>query len=289
MPNDFKKIKTMGVINITPNSFSDPQKFFFTDELTHTLLKYSHRDDLLFDFGFESTAPMNSAITQSEELKRFDQFFEQIKDIDLNDRWISFDTYRPSSFSYFEERFKTRYKGQGFLFNDVSGVRDTELLQLLRHKKSDPCFFYNYSFTHIPSRDETLKHMTFLDEGDVVSKAMLFFEEAEKEFCSLGVNDQVVFDPCFGFSKTYEQNWELLNRFVELEKHFGHNRSWLIGLSKKSFLRKSLSQDVADPFLEAEKIHQRILSRLIDETSAHVFFRVHDFDIVNKAQGSAYA
>lgn len=286
---DFKKLNTMGVINVTPNSFSDPKKFFHSDELLQTIEQYKDRLDLIFDFGFESTAPMNSAITESEERARFDRFFEMIKDLDLSYRWISFDTYRPSNFRYFRQRFLSRYTGQGFLFNDVSGVIDDELIELLRELKTDPHFFYLYSFTHIPSRAETLKHMDFLREGDILTLAHDHFKMAESKFQEMRVNEKVVFDPCFGFSKSYEQNWELLKRFHELKKQFSDDRSWLIGISKKSFLRKSLPADTANHFIMAEKLHEQILSRMISENKGHVFYRVHDFDLVTRALENVHA
>lgn len=281
---DFKMLKTMGVINITPNSFSDPEKFFFTQALSETLKTEALKKDLILDFGFESTAPMNESISAEMEIKRFDRFFDWIADIDLNHRWISFDTYRPESFLYFSERFKSRYKGQGHLFNDVSGVLDSELARLLKDKAGDKNFLYLYSFTHIPERAETGKHMNFLREGDVLTAALEKFKEAEGPFKQWAVDEQVIFDPCFGFSKTFEQNWDLIRRFPELKKSFASNRSWLIGLSKKSFLRKSLPPETADLFAEAEKLHESLLVQFMKENNGHLFYRVHDFDIVSRAQ-----
>lgn len=284
MLSDFKNCKTMGVINVTPNSFSDPQKFFHTNELTETLVRFKDRCDLLFDFGFESTAPMNSAISALEEEGRFNQFFDQLKNeaIDLNGRWISFDTYRVESFRHFEKSLKTHYNDQRFVFNDVSGVIDDSLLSLLAEKKNDPTFKYIYSFSHIPSRDLTLKHMSYVQEGDIFKQAVDHFNSATEKFEKLGIIASIIFDPGFGFSKSFDQNWDLLNRFSELQKKFPVQQSWLVGLSKKSFLRKSLPADCPEPFLEAEKLHRELIKKIIKESSSSssVLFRVHDFNIV---------
>lgn len=273
----------MGVINITPNSFSDGQKFFHTPELVQTLKLGIPKKDLLFDFGFESTAPMNGSITESEERRRFDVFFEQVKSLDLNHRWISFDTYRPESFAYFESRFKQHFKGQGFVFNDVSGVIDDELIALLKDKKRDPLFKAVFSFTHIPSRAETGKHEQFLREDDICQGARARFLEAHNRFLELQVSEQVIFDPGFGFSKSFEQNWQLLKGFSELKKCFLPTQSWLVGLSKKSFLRKALPEGTADVFSAAEVLHESLLRSEFADSYGHVFFRVHDFDIVSRA------
>lgn len=274
----------MGVINITPNSFSDPSLFYLNDQLRKVIAENARRARFVFDFGFESTAPMNASIEAMTERERFDHFFHLIKDIDLNDCWISFDTYRPESFRYFESRFKAHYKGQGFLFNDVSGVVDDDLVDLLKERKNDPFFYFVYSYTHIPSRPETGKHMNFLKEGDILEDARAHFKKAEQVFLDLGVLNQVVFDPCFGFSKTYEQNWDLIQRFSELKNSFREEVSWLIGLSKKSFLRKSLPEGTLDVFAEAEKLHEKLLAKMIEQNNGHVFYRVHDFDIVIRAE-----
>ncbi len=284
MLSEFKNCKTMGVINVTPNSFSDPNKFFNTTELTKALLTLKDRPDLILDFGFESTAPMNASIAAEEERGRFLHFFDLVKSIDLNDRWISFDTYRPSSFRFFETRFKERYKGQGFLFNDVSGVLDDELEDLLKEKTDDPFFKYIFSFTHIPSRSETGKHMTFLREGDVVKQALEHFQKAQDKFKSWGVDHKIIFDPCFGFSKSYEQNWDLIRHFPKLSQSFSSDRSWLIGLSKKSFLRKSLPPETSDLFAEAEKLHEDLIVQFLKNKYGHLLFRVHDFEIVDRAE-----
>lgn len=284
----------MGVINITPNSFSDPHLFYLNDSLRNIIAANTGRPHFLFDFGFESTAPMNPSVSAAVEQERFDQFFELIKDLDLSGRWISFDTYRPESFRYFESRFKGRYKAQGFLFNDVSGVLDAELQELLEERKNDPAFRYVYSYTHIPSRAETGNHMNYLlkegDRGLVLERASEHFKKGEDLFKKLGVLEQVVFDPSFGFSKTYEQNWDLIRRFPELKIRFRDEQSWLIGLSKKSFLRKSLPQDIQDDpvklFAGAEVLHERLLTQLMEENRGHLFYRVHDFDIVSRAENN---
>ena len=275
---DFTKINTLGVINLTPNSFSDQNKFLNSDILTSGLLSFKTIERLAFDFGFESTAPMNLPVTIKEERARFDLFFEQIKDIDLSGRWISFDTYKCQNYLYFEERFKSRYHDCGFILNDVSGVIDNELLNLLSRKKKQTNFYYVHNCTHIPFRDSTLKHMEFLREGDIVQMCLKHFILGYEKFIDIGVQDKIIFDPGFGFSKSYNQNWDLLNRFDELNAALVNQRiivPWLIGISKKSFLRKSLVNS-RDPFNDSEIIHAKFIKDLGSKDLGHLIFRVHD-------------
>jgi dihydropteroate synthase len=282
MIREFSKLNTLGVMNITPNSFSDGKKFQDEEILVTTLKKNLSRTNLIFDFGFESTAPMNQAISLDEERARFETFFKQIESIDLSGQWISFDTYRPSNFLYFSRRFNERYSDLNLIFNDVSGVIDDELIALLKSKKCDPRFYYIYSFTHIPSRGHVLDHMKYLVEGDILVQTREKFQKALTIFRELGVEDKIIFDPCFGFSKTYEQNWELVKHFDKLVRELPLDVPWLVGISKKSFIRKALP-DSTDPFVDAEKLHEKIIREITVKKLGHILFRVHDFDIVERA------
>lgn len=271
----------MGVINITPNSFSDPKKFLNSITLKETLNLYKNKTNIIFDFGFESTAPKNSAIGAEEERARFDTFFELIKEIDLTGCWISFDTYRPRNFLYFEEKFKSRYHDLGFVFNDVSGVIDYELVSFLKTKIIDKNFYYLYSFTHIPSRDKVLNHMEFIREGDIVSMCADKLKDAYAQFREIGIAEKIIMDPCFGFSKTYEQNWELVNRLDEVVNQLDFKVPWLVGVSKKTFLRAALSQSL-DPYTDSENLHADIIKDMLVKKMGHLIFRVHDFEIVGR-------
>lgn len=281
----------MGVINITPNSFSDRTSLLHQDEiLKNTCKQFLQIPGLIFDFGFESTAPMNEAITALEERRRFDHFFKTIEGIDFSSQWISFDTYRPSNYRYFEEQFSSRYKGCGFIFNDVSGVIDPELIELLAGKAHQDNFYYLYASTHIPSRDKVLKHMDFLvnaqseNAADIIEMTFNHFVQGFEQLKKIGMAEKIIFDPCFGFSKTYEQNWQLLNHLDDLilkTKKAQMERPWLIGLSKKSFLRKSLVNS-RDPFVDAEILHEKILNEIFSKKMGQLICRAHDPFLVER-------
>lgn len=276
----FKDLKMMGVINITPNSFSETTSLLLENEaLKKTINKFKNNPRIILDIGFESTAPMNSAISEAHERERFDYFFEATSDINLNQRWISFDTYRPENFRYFEEKFKTRYTNCGFIFNDVSGVVDEELLEFLKSKNGprDP-FYYLCNNTHIPNRASVLEHIKYASKGDAVDEACEYFIHKIQKFKEIGVVDKIILDPGFGFSKTYDQNWDLLNRFEELIykiQKIENNLSWLIGISKKSFLRKSLPLS-SNPFEDSEVLHAKIIRDLSAKNLGHLIFRAHN-------------
>jgi len=276
----------MGVINVTPNSFSDQNSLLLDNKkLIDKIIAFKNYSNIIFDFGFESTAPMNKAISAAEELQRFDSFFERIKSIDLSDQWISFDTYRPSNYLYFETKFKSRYKNCNYVFNDVSGVVDDELLDLLKTKKNHLDFYYILASTQVPDRSKVSNHMDFIINTPVVKQT------AENFLNSLAkINDNfnfenIILDPCFGFSKTYEQNWELVNNVSvlcnELQKNI-RDFTMLFGLSKKSFLRKSLGNST-DPFNDSEILHKKLIVNFLKKKTSPILFRVHDPLIVEDA------
>lgn len=282
---DFKSLTTLGVINITPNSFSDQGRFLNSQTLKSTLTFFKTLPHTVLDLGFESTAPMNSAISVQEERARFDYFFKEIKDIDLSGCWISFDTYKPLNYLYFEEQFKTRYQNCGFIFNDVGTVLDNEIVTLLKSKRDQENFFYIHTFSHIPSRDFVLNHMNFIKKEEILLQAVSHFKKVHYFLKEENLIEQILFDPGFGFSKSYEQNWDLLNQFDQLVLKLneeGISMPWLLGLSKKSFLRNSLI-NTQDPFKDSEILHHKIIRDLWSKQLGHLLFRAHDPLLVERA------
>lgn len=271
--------KLLGVINRTPNSFSCTGFSLIKDHL-FSQLKLHDRFSAISDLGFESTAPMNQAITREEELSRFFEFLNLTKSHDFSGKIVSFDTYRPSSFLVMSRAFLSVHpRVEGFIFNDVSGVLDEELKQILleakRHFKKE--IFYVYSFCFVPNRKEVLKHNKMLRPGDsIIEECVESFKKAANYLEDVIDEKHLILDPGFGFSKTYEQNWELIYRFSyflqEMEKAKLKN-TLLIGLSKKSFLRAKLGTKNPE---ETEELHQFLLKKMIGMSSRNLLLRVHN-------------
>ena len=106
---------------------------------------------MIIDVGFESTAPMNSPVESAIELERFHDFLNASKEFSFKDRFISFDTYRPQSFRVMAREFKKIHPEALVIFNDVSGVLDSELRSCLEEFRGQK-FYYIYTFSHIPER-----------------------------------------------------------------------------------------------------------------------------------------
>lgn len=253
------QLKRMGVMNVTPNSFSDG------GELTPT--NFQQRLQLMgpidaLDVGAESTAPMNDPISFSEEWERLCPILSLLEKLQCT---LSLDTYHP------ETIFKVAQNWKGpLIWNDVSGKFDTSVKDFLRLNEN-----FHYVFCHnlAPSRDLTIRHMQYLSPHEGAN----FLDELAAFFIP-HIHPRVIFDPCLGFSKTYDQNWFLLNSFQELQKRIPHHR-WLIGFSRKSFLRKKYNLTLQSRD-ELDRLHGEEVKRLLPLLTGEIWLRTHRPEIL---------
>jgi dihydropteroate synthase len=286
---DLKKYNIMGVINITPNSFSDGGKL--TDKhktLTHVENLQKNGVDI-FDFGAESTAPFNDAISEQEELKRFDElFFSWFEEFDCTDSIISFDTYRPYVFQTLYHKVKAVKPYAKIIWNDVSGILDSELVETLN---KCPEAMYVFSHANVESRDKTSDHMKYIVDcpaDEIIAELESYFIKGLKFFNDKNLIGRVILDPCFGFSKSYDQNMFLLKNLSYLGQGSLANYPWLVGASKKSFLRKScLDLPEIGEFEQAEFYHFSLIQKWLKECDfSSLSFRLHDPNIYHMAKNS---
>ncbi len=274
MPNH----KILGVINLTPNSFSDAGLHLDPNQLLKTLTHFLNIDNLVVDIGFESTAPKNQSISVEEERNRFHQFVLFLKNHpQLIIKELSIDTYKPQNFYYFYHEIKKIFPDINLLMNDVSGVLDNSLEDLLF---ALPDIKYIHTFTRIPNRSVVLDHMTFLEKNgqNIIDESEDHFLRAHQWFTDRDLEKRVLFDPGFGFSKTYLENWDLIGGFDQLVKRLKAKKielPWVIGLSKKSFLRKKC-EDLIETNLTIEELHRETLEILLKKSNTSFWFRVHD-------------
>lgn len=265
-------LKSMGVINITPNSFSDGGESFSAEKCISKINELLNLDVQYLDFGAESTAPFNSKIDSKEEIERFENIlFPSLVHLDIPENVrISIDTYRPETFKRVYDEISKNFV-RPLIWNDVSGVIDNEVFNIL---KECPNSEYVFSHNNVNSRDDVLNHMDYCNEGDIVSQLSLYFEKGLEQFKANGLEERVILDPCFGFSKTYEQNLDLIKNIEILTSKF--NNTWLLGISKKSFLRKFLNVSDSNN-IEIEVLHGLILSNWAQKiTENEVIIRLHD-------------
>lgn len=215
----------MGIVNVTPDSFFSGNRFVTDKSILLAVEKMIIEGATIIDIGGYSTRPMAEVITQDEEIKRISQGLEIILK-KFPDAVISVDTFRSGVARHVVKNFGVA------IINDVSGGTLDDLM--FETIASMPVA---YVLMHM--RGTPLTMQSNLNYEDVVSEVLHFLEKRLAQLHLLGVTD-VVIDPGYGFAKTIDQNYKLLNKL----KYFKQlNVPILAGLSRKSMLTKTLGID----------------------------------------------
>ena len=266
---------SMGVLNITPNSFSDGGKFSSISDFSKQFKSLQTWANII-DIGAESTAPFNDSISSLTEYQRFEEtLFPFLLDNPDPSITLSIDTYKPEVFYEVYQFVKLHWPSTKIIFNDVSGCVDDELILLLSDDELD--FDYVLAHNLCDYRSCTSEHMNYCTKSsgeDFFSEVVLFFKTRLALLSPF--NNKIIIDPCFGFSKDRTQNHYLLKRmddFCELFK----DHQILYGISKKSFLR---FPQMAKRDSDSEIIMEQMQSILIHDLLAknkdkNLIFRLH--------------
>ncbi len=219
---DLSSPKVMGIINVTPDSFYDGGKTFSEKEILKQAEKMLSEGATFLDIGGYSTRPGAEEISETEEIKRIVEAIESILK-NFPEILISIDTFR-------SEVAKKAVEAGSAIVNDVSGgTLDAEMHKTVAKLKVP------YILMHIRGTPKTMtkhteyKNVTFEVLKDLSEKIALARAE--------GIND-IIADPGFGFAKTREQSFQLLNN-LELFKNL--EIPILAGLSRKSMIYKTLA------------------------------------------------
>lgn len=220
-----KRPLIMGVLNVTPDSFSDGGDFYELDKAVEQALKMVDEGADLIDVGGESTRPGSRPITVQEELDRIVPVIEAIK-LKTNIP-ISIDTYK-------SKVAKAAVKAGASIINDISGARfDPQILSVAQ--KYDTGLI----LMHIKGSPKNMQ--TNPTYSDVVEEIIRYLKESVSFALQVGIpSDHIVIDPGIGFGKRWFDNYDIINR---LNEFFELDLPVLIGASRKSFLGKFLSKD----------------------------------------------
>jgi dihydropteroate synthase len=265
----------MGIINATPDSFSDGGKNSSADGVLAAIKEFHQHQFEVVDIGCESTAPSNHPLTALEEKKRLDEWV--IPALAKTPFWenliVSIDTYRFENFHYvYESIVKTGRRPKHWIFNDVSGSGWRKGKKFLG-EADDVSYVYTPSLCPSPEEDFRHARYHFPCNGDDFLKALTNHMDASiKELAFLG--SRLILDPGFGFSKTRAQCLFLAEHLPRLLDHWP-SKPWLIGVSRKSFLRGEGC--LRDEILSSEDKHLELLKRWsLQSTKFMLIFRVHD-------------
>ena len=217
----FDRPAVMGILNVTPDSFSDGGRYNRLNEaLTHCETMLSDGADFI-DIGGCSTRPNNAIATDSEELERVVPILKAIRKA-FPDTLISIDTFR--------KNVAEASMAEGAdLINDISGgLFDEEMLPYIGRNHIP------YVMMHCVGTAETMHQYALGD--DIHATVRDFFERQCQVLEAFG-EQQIILDPGIGFGKSLEANYQLLNN---LEQYRYQNLPILIGISRKSLINKVL-------------------------------------------------
>ena len=243
----------MGVLNITPDSFSDGGEFFTSDKAMEQGLRMAADGADIIDVGGESTRPGSEPIDADEELRRVIAVIENLRaKIDVP---ISIDTSKAVV-------ARAAIEVGASIVNDVTGGRgDERMLPVVAETKSALIVM------HMQGTPRTMQVRPRYTA--VVEEISEFFRQQYARAIGLNIDPMAIaFDPGIGFGKTLEHNLELLARLEQLRPH---DRPLVVGVSRKSFLGKL----VGSPNISDRLVSGLALTSLLRARGADVF-RVHD-------------
>src|SRR5438270_1625350 len=243
----------MGVLNVTPDSFSDGGNFFELQKAVEQGVRMAAEGADIIDIGGESTRPGAEPVAAKAELRHVIPVIEKLRaKIDVP---ISIDTSKA-------EVARAAIHAGASIVNDVTGGRGDEgMLPLLAETKSALIIM------HMQGTPQTMQIQPRYE--DVVSAVSDFFRQQYARIIGCNIDPMAIaFDPGIGFGKTFEHNLELL---AQLERLRAHDRPLVVGVSRKSFLGKlANSPEMKDRLAPAVALTSLLRARGAD------LFRVHD-------------
>ena len=233
----------MGIVNVTPDSFSDGGKFATTNAAVKHALELVAQGAEILDIGGESTRPGAQPVSEKEELRRVIPVIENLADIFRNNGRAALPRRRPADPQVSPTKLsvalsidttkpavaRAALTAGASIVNDVAANRSGAAMWKIVAE-----FRAGYVCMHAQGSPQTMQKNPRYQ--NVVREVEKFFRERLKKLNAAGLSaDQVVFDPGIGFGKTLEQNLALLAAL----KSFGKlKRPLLLGVSRKSFIEK---------------------------------------------------
>lgn len=222
---DLSKPHIMGILNVTPDSFSDGGQHNTLDAAVHHAEKMIQQGATIIDVGGESTRPNASPVSEAEELDRVVKVVEAIRQNMGDDIWISVDTSSPTVMQACSE------VGAG-IWNDVRALTRDGAIAMASRLQIPVMLMHN--------RGEPTT-MNQLDNYEQVVDDVLAELEARIDTVVAGgvKREKLIIDPGFGFAKNFEQNMTLLNHFYQLHKF---HLPVMVAISRKRSMGEVLSR-----------------------------------------------
>lgn len=241
-----KKTYIMGILNITPDSFSDGGNFNSVENALNHAKKMINEGADIIDLGGESTRPGHTYVDADEELRRILPVIKKLKE-EINVP-ISVDTYKSK---VAEESLKLGVE----MINDIWGLqKDKNMANVISKYDAYVCIMHNQDKTEY--------------DKDIIESIKDFLNESINIALNAGIDrEKIVIDPGIGFGKTFEQNLEVLRRLSEL-KTLGY--PILLGTSRKSVIGNVLDVE------PKERVEGTIATTVLGIRDGVDIVRVHD-------------
>jgi len=242
----------MGILNVTPDSFSDGGVFFDTQKaIDHALFMAESGADII-DIGGESSRPGAKPVSVDEELDRVLPVLSEIRSqIEIP---ISIDTTRA-------EVARQALEAGASIVNDISALRNDEAMGLVAAEHKAYLVLMHMRGTPKDMQDDT-------NYVDLIGEVSAFLKDSAERAEKLGMPaDKIIIDPGIGFGKSVDGNFTILknlHRFLELGYHL------MVGASRKSFIGKTLNLDIP------ERLEGSIAAACYAVMNGADIVRVHD-------------
>ena len=247
---DLSRPVVMGVLNVTPDSFSDGGRFLPVEAAVAHGVRLAEEGAAIIDIGGESTRPGAAPVSVDEELRRVVPVVERLRA--ATQAVISVDTSKP-------EVIREAVAAGAGLINDVRALAEPGALEAAAASGCAVCLM------HMQGDPRTMQRAP--SYVDVVKEVKAFLDEHVQRCRAAGVSsDRIVVDPGFGFGKTLEHNLELLRRLRELHDEL----PVLVGLSRKSMVGTLTGRGAG------ERVHGSIALAVIAALNGARIVRAHD-------------
>ena len=241
----------MGVVNLTPDSFSDGGRYLEPAQALERALTLDAEGAAILDLGGESTRPGAAPVTEQEEIRRVLPVLERLRP--RTRAILSIDTSKP-------EVMRAAAAAGVDLINDVYALRAPGALEAAAASGCAVCLM------HMQGEPRTMQHAPHYD--DVVGEVRAFLAERVSACRAAGIADaRIVLDPGFGFGKTLEHNLTLLRRLEALRIE---GLPLLAGLSRKSMIGTLTGKP------SEARVHGSVAAALIAAQNGARILRVHD-------------
>jgi len=249
------KPKIMGILNVTPDSFSDGGQFDNLDAAISQGKKMINEGADIIDIGGESTRPGSKRISSNQQIERVAHIIKAISETKPKNIQISIDTTLSSV-------AEAALNAGAEIVNDVSGGNnDPEIIRLCADRQCP------YIVMHMQGTPETMQNNPTYK--DVVSEVLHFLQTRSEECLKAGINkDNIIIDPGIGFGKTSEHNLKLLNN-LNILVNSGY--SVLLGASRKRFMG-----EICNVERPLELVGATTATTVLGVLAGVKIFRVHD-------------